>query len=50
MDAARQRGDTDILLHAQSSAEKFYLRQGFLRQGDVFMEADMPHIEMVCKL
>jgi YbgC/YbaW family acyl-CoA thioester hydrolase len=50
MDAARQRGDTEILLHAQCSAEKFYLRQGFRRQGDVFMEADMPHIEMVCKL
>ena len=50
MDAARQRGDKEILLHAQCSAEKFYLRQGFRRQGEVFMEADMPHIEMVCKL
>jgi YbgC/YbaW family acyl-CoA thioester hydrolase len=50
MDAARQRGDTEILLHAQCSAEKFYLRQGFRRQGQVFMEADMPHIDMVCKL
>lgn len=50
MDAARQRGDKQILLHAQCSAEKFYLRQGFRRQGDVFMEADMPHIEMVCAL
>jgi YbgC/YbaW family acyl-CoA thioester hydrolase len=50
MDAARQRGDKEILLHAQCSAEKFYLRQGFRRQGEVFMEADMPHVEMVCKL
>jgi len=50
MDAARQRGDTEILLHAQCSAEKFYLRQGFRTQGEVFMEADMPHIEMVCAL
>lgn len=50
MDAARQRGDTEILLHAQCSAERFYLRQGFCRQGDVFMEADMPHVEMVCML
>jgi len=50
MDAARQRGDTEILLHAQCSAEKFYLRQGFRRQGEVFLEADMPHIEMVCAL
>ena len=50
MDAARQRGDTKILLHAQCSAEKFYLRQGFRRQGEVFMEANMAHVEMVCAL
>jgi len=50
MDAARQRGDTEILLHAQCSAEKFYLRQGFRRQGEVFMEANMAHVEMVCAL
>ena len=50
MNAARQRGDTEILLHAQCSAEKFYLRQGFRRQGEVFMEANMAHVEMVCAL
>ena len=50
MDAARQRGDKEILLHAQCSAEKFYLRQGFRRQGEVFMEANMAHVEMVCAL
>ena len=50
MDAARQRGDTESLLHAHCSAEKFYLRQGFRRQGEVFMEANMAHVEMVCAL
>ena len=50
MDHARQRGDKEILLHAQCSAEKFYLRQGFRRQGEVFTEADMAHVEMVCPL
>ena len=50
MNASRQRGDTEILLHAQCSAEKFYLRQGFRRQGEVFMEANMAHVEMVCAL
>jgi YbgC/YbaW family acyl-CoA thioester hydrolase len=50
MNAARHRGDTEILLHAQCSAEKFYLRQGFRRQGEVFMEANMAHVEMVCAL
>jgi len=50
MEAARQRGDKEILLHAQCSAENFYRRQGFRRQGEVFMEANMAHIEMVCAL
>ena len=50
MDAARQRGDKEILLHAQCSAENFYRRQGFSRQGGVFMEANMAHVEMVCAL
>ena len=50
MDAARQRGDKEILLHAQYSAENFYRRQGFSRQGEVFMEANMAHVEMVCAL
>ncbi len=50
MDVARQRGDKAILLHAQCSAENFYQRQGFRRQGEVFMEADMAHVEMVCAL
>ncbi len=46
MDAARARGDTSVRLHAQCSAEAFYLRQGFARQGEVFEEAGIPHIEM----
>jgi predicted GNAT family N-acyltransferase len=50
MDAARARGDKEILLHAQCSAENFYRRQGFSRQGEVFMEANMAHVEMVCAL
>ena len=50
MDAARARGDQQILLHAQCSAENFYRRQGFRRQGEVFMEANMAHVEMVCAL
>jgi YbgC/YbaW family acyl-CoA thioester hydrolase len=45
--AARQRGDRELLLHAQSSAVAFYARAGFKSQGPVFEEAGIPHQEMV---
>ena len=44
---ARARGDTQVLLHAQCSAEGFYSRSGFVPQGAVFEEAGIAHIEMV---
>ncbi len=47
MEAARARGDTQVLLHAQCSAEGFYSRSGFVPQGAVFEEAGIAHIEMV---
>lgn len=47
MDAARQRGDHEVLLHAQTSARGFYERLGFQPRGKVFYEVDIPHIEMV---
>lgn len=46
MQAAVQRGDRDILLHAQCSAEGFYARAGFLPEGEVFEEAGIPHRAM----
>jgi YbgC/YbaW family acyl-CoA thioester hydrolase len=46
MDAARQRGYTDVMLHAQRSAEGFYLRQGFVPRGQPFDEVGIGHIEM----
>jgi predicted GNAT family N-acyltransferase len=45
--AARQRGDTEVMLHAQCSAENFYLREGFVRRGEVFFEVGIAHQEMV---
>ncbi|MDE2416268.1 MAG: YbgC/FadM family acyl-CoA thioesterase [Burkholderiales bacterium] len=45
--AARQRGDTEVMLHAQCEAEGFYRRLGFTARGDVFQEAGLDHIEMV---
>lgn len=47
VDAARERGDREVSLHAQRSAEGFYARAGFLPRGDGFEEAGLPHIEMV---
>ncbi len=46
MAAARQRGDTEVLLHAQRSAEGFYSRLGFQPRGEPFDEVAIPHIEM----
>ena len=47
LDAARQRGDTCMLLHAQRSAEGFYQRAGFVPQGQAFTEVGIEHIEML---
>lgn len=46
LSAATARGDREVLLHAQRSAEAFYRRQGFRRRGGEFMEAGIPHVEM----
>jgi YbgC/YbaW family acyl-CoA thioester hydrolase len=47
MQAAAQRGDREVLLHAQRTAEGFYARLGFLPRGEPFEEAGIVHIEMV---
>jgi YbgC/YbaW family acyl-CoA thioester hydrolase len=46
MEAARARGDGEVVLHAQRSAESFYARLGFKPRGAGFEEAGIPHIEM----
>lgn len=47
MAQARQRGDTEVVLHAQRSAEGFYSRLGFTPRGEPFDEVAIAHIEMV---
>ena len=46
-DAALQylagQGVTEIILHAQTHAEEFYAKMGFLAEGDIFEEAGIPH-------
>jgi YbgC/YbaW family acyl-CoA thioester hydrolase len=47
---ARQRGDAQVLLHAQQSARGFYDRLGFVPQGEPFEEAGIGHMAMVLNL
>ena len=46
MDAARRRGDREIVLAAQVRAVPFYLRHGFAAEGPVYDEAGIPHQDM----
>ena len=45
--ASQERGDREVSLHAQCSAEGFYLRNGFAARGGGFEEAGIRHIDMV---
>jgi predicted GNAT family N-acyltransferase len=46
MEAAKSRGDTEVMLYAQRSAEGFYQRLGFTPRGKPFDEVGIAHIEM----
>lgn len=45
-EAAKARGDREVALNAQRSAERFYARLGYAVHGEGFEEAGIPHIEM----
>lgn len=46
MDAAREKGFDEVALGAQLHARKFYAKYGFVEQGEVFLDANIPHILM----
>jgi YbgC/YbaW family acyl-CoA thioester hydrolase len=46
-EAARARGDHELVLHAQRSAEGFYARLGFVARGAPYEEVGIPHLTMV---
>lgn len=50
MDAARERGFTEVVLHAQSYVAPFYARHGYVAEGEEFMEAGIAHVTMRCAL
>ena len=41
-----RRGATEMVLHAQSRAEPFYASNGYVAEGDTFMEAEIEHLRM----
>lgn len=47
---ARARGLLSVDVDAQTQAVPFYRRLGFVEQGEVFMDAGLPHIRMVLEL
>ena len=46
VDIAEARGDKEVRLHAQTSAQAFYAREGFVPMGEPFDEVGIAHIEM----
>ena len=47
---ASERGDAEIVLHAQTHAVGFYRKLGFTPRGPQFDEAGIPHVEMARRL
>lgn len=47
---ARHEGHRHLILHAQTHARAFYARQGFVQEGEEFMEAGIAHVKMVTRL
>ncbi|MFZ6766105.1 GNAT family N-acetyltransferase [Undibacterium sp. Di26W] len=47
MEQAKARGEPSVRLNAQQSAENFYLKEGYVRDGELFEEAGIPHVSMV---
>jgi predicted GNAT family N-acyltransferase len=45
-DVAREGGAREMLLHAQRRAEPFYASNGYVSEGETFMEAEIEHVRM----
>ncbi len=46
VEAARERGDREVLLSAQVHALAFYRAHGFAAFGEIYSEAGIPHQQM----
>ncbi|BBB71446.1 GNAT family N-acetyltransferase [Bacillus anthracis] len=47
---AKENSLSKLKLHAQTHAEDFYKKLGYVTNSDVFMEANIPHIVMIKEL
>jgi len=50
LERARSRSMARAFLHAQLQAAGFYRRFGFSERGGEFLEAGIPHVEMILEL
>jgi tRNA(adenine34) deaminase len=50
MARARQRGDRESVLSAQTHAIPFYEKFGFVAYGEEYLDCDIPHRDMRCRL
>ena len=46
IDYIRSLGETEIRISAQEHLRKFYERLGFEKVGEMYLEDDIPHIQM----
>lgn len=46
MAEAKRRGLRETYLHSQSHAKDFYVRHGYVVEGDEYLEAGIPHVGM----
>lgn len=46
MQQAQRRGQRQVELSAQTHAEVFYARHGFVREGGQYQDAGIPHVHM----
>ena len=44
---ALENNISELVLHSQKYIEDFYAHLGYISQGEIFYEADIPHIKMV---
>jgi predicted GNAT family N-acyltransferase len=45
-ETGRKEGFTEMVLHARETAVPFYMRLGYIAEGDFFEESTLPHIFM----
>jgi len=46
MQRARQQGFVEVVLSAQTHAQAFYVRHGFVPEGAEYLDANIPHVLM----